>query len=142
METMLATPSNQAEEAWHKQILQSRIPGMFKGSTVKVITESLPQLIKLDGTLIPDLLRFDVPAVPRAVLEKALWYVRHKGTHIHMERDGKGGYIWYILVKDNKAGLKKVTNTSLKDYIGTVNGEKSSRIKTYDQLINTCFSYH
>jgi len=142
METMIATPSNQAQESWHKQLLLSRIPGMFKGSTKKVVTEALPQIVTLDGKFIPDILCFDVPAVPRGVLEKGLWYAQHKSTHVHMERDGKGGFIWYILVKDNKAGLKKVTNTSLKDYIGTLNGEKSSRIKTYDQLINTCYSYH
>ena len=34
---MLATPSQQTEESWHKLILRSRIPGMFKGSTASVM---------------------------------------------------------------------------------------------------------
>ena len=32
----LCTPSQQTQESWHKQIMQSRIPGMFKGSTEQV----------------------------------------------------------------------------------------------------------
>ena len=66
MDTMLSTPSNQAQESWHKQLLQSRIPGLFKGSTAKVVVDVLPQLIKMDGILIPDKLCFHVsdPSLP------------------------------------------------------------------------------
>ena len=64
MDTMISTCSNQVQESWHKQILQSRIPGMFKGSTESVITAALPRLIRLDGVLIPDVLCFNVPLPP------------------------------------------------------------------------------
>ena len=35
-ECRLCTPSQQAQESWHKLLLQTRIPGMFKGSTEHV----------------------------------------------------------------------------------------------------------
>ena len=63
MTTMLSTPSNQVQETWHKQLMLSIIPGLFKGSTTGVISETLPKLIRMDGTRIPDILGFDVSNV-------------------------------------------------------------------------------
>ena len=51
---MLCTPSQQAQESWHRQILQSRIPGMFKGSTEHVMQVALPKLVRMDAALLPD----------------------------------------------------------------------------------------
>ena len=69
MDTMISTCSNQVHESWHNQILKSRIPGMFKGSTESVITAALPRLIRLDGALIPDVLCFNVsPPSPSTLL--------------------------------------------------------------------------
>ena len=59
-----------------------------------------------------------------------------------MARDGKGGYIWYFLRKDNPGKVKKVSNKSIQAYIDTLNGKKPSGIKSYEQLTNACFSYH
>ena len=59
-----------------------------------------------------------------------------------MTRDGKGGYIWYFLRKDNPGKVKKVSNKSLQAYIDTLNGKKPSGIKSYEQLTNACFCYH
>ena len=56
----LCTPSNQVQESWHKQILKAKIPGMFKGSTESVIKVALPQLVRMDGYLMPTTLSFDV----------------------------------------------------------------------------------
>ena len=50
---MLATPENQCEESYHKGILTTKIPGMFKGSTEHVIQVAVPQLVKMDGLLLP-----------------------------------------------------------------------------------------
>ena len=36
----------------------------------------------MDGLLCPTSLTFDVPAIPKAMLEKALWYVEHQDTHM------------------------------------------------------------
>ena len=162
MQTPLSTPSNQVQEAWHNQILKSRIPGMFKQSTTNVITQALPKLIRLDGTFIPDVLSFDVsepntafllptactvlapsvqvPAVPREILLKGKWYVDNTRTHMHIAKE-KGDFFWYVLRKSNEAGLKKVTNKSLEAYIDTFNGKKPTGIKSYEALTNACFSY-
>ena len=162
MQTPLSTPSNQVQEAWHNQILKSRIPGMFKQSTTNVITQALPKLIRLDGTFIPDVLSFDVsepntafllptactvlapsvqvPAVPREILLKGKWYVDNTRTHVHIAKE-KGDFFWYVLRKSNEAGLKKVTNKSLEAYIDTFNGKKPTGIKSYEALTNACFSY-
>lgn len=58
--TMLFTPSQNCQESWHKQILLSKIPNMFKGSTAHVIQVALPQLIQMDNILIPSTLNFKV----------------------------------------------------------------------------------
>ena len=60
---MLATPSNQTQESWHREILRSRIPSMFKCSTEKMLGVALPQLVRVDGYYIPTELCFHVPAV-------------------------------------------------------------------------------
>jgi hypothetical protein len=57
---MLCTPSQQAQESWHKTLLGSRIPGMFKGSTEHTLMVALPQLVRMDAMLLPDLLKFEV----------------------------------------------------------------------------------
>ena len=94
---MLCTPSQNTQERWHRQILDSRIPGMFKGSTEHVLKVALPQLIKLDGIFIPDELNFEATTLPRKMVEKALWYVERKATHVRIfefeegEGEGEGG---------------------------------------------------
>ena len=85
---------------------------------------------------------WQVPAVPRTILEKGKWYVDHQSTHIWMERDGKGSFIWYFLVKDNKAKLKKIGKMSLAAYKDCLKGKMPSGVKSYEQLVNTCFSMH
>ena len=60
----LCTPSNQVQESWHNQILKAKIPGMFKGSTESVIKVALPQLVRMDGYLMPTTLSFDVRSHP------------------------------------------------------------------------------
>ena len=42
-----------------------------------LISESIPQLIEMDAINIPSVLCFHVPAVPKKMMLKALWYVDH-----------------------------------------------------------------
>ena len=35
----------------------------------------------------PTILRFDVPFVPKAILNKALWYLQHRDTHLVIASD-------------------------------------------------------
>ena len=81
-----------------------------------------------------------MPAVPRAILLKAKWYVDNTRTHIHIAKE-RGQFFWYVLRQSNKAGLKKVTNKSLQAYIDAFNGKKPPGIKSYKELTHACFSY-
>ena len=56
----LATPSQNTIEAWHKQLKRNRIPGLMNASTEVVFAKALPQLVELDGILIPSKLCFEV----------------------------------------------------------------------------------
>ena len=51
-DVVLCTPSQNAQESWHKQILHSKIPGMFRGSTERVFMEALPQLLRAMAAVI------------------------------------------------------------------------------------------
>ena len=51
------------QESWHKTILGSKIPGMFKGSTEHVFTHAIPQLVSIDGLDLPNRLTFDMEVV-------------------------------------------------------------------------------
>ena len=62
---MLCTPSQQAQETWHKQLLKTKIPSMLHGSTESVFQVALPQLVLVDAIQIPTELVLHVPAVPR-----------------------------------------------------------------------------
>ena len=94
---MLCTPSQQAQESWHKQILQSRIPGLFKGSTEQVLHVALPQLVHIDGALIPNQLLFHVPDVPASMFEKALWFWRRHSTYMLQASAGRGMQRFHVL---------------------------------------------
>ena len=60
----LSTPSNQCQEAWHRQLASSRIPGIFKASTETLLKEALPKLATMDGVMIPTQLCFQVCSTP------------------------------------------------------------------------------
>ena len=51
---------------------------------------------------------WQVPAVPRGILEKAEWYVERQDTHIRIIKEGDG-FAWYFLVKNNPLELQKIT---------------------------------
>lgn len=61
-EVPLCTPSQQAQESWHRQLQTSRVPGMFRGSMELCMQVALPQMIRMDGLLNADQLKFKVSA--------------------------------------------------------------------------------
>ena len=75
------------QEAWHKTILGSKIPNMLKGSTEHVLKHAIPQLVTIDGCGLPNVLTFDIPVVPRGVLERALWFIKRKDSHVEIRYD-------------------------------------------------------
>lgn len=51
-------------------------------STEHVFKVALPQLIEINGLLAPTTLPFDIPAIPKAMMENAVWYVTNQDTHV------------------------------------------------------------
>jgi hypothetical protein len=80
--------------------------------------------------------------VPKAVLEKALWYVRHRTAHIQIAKEHDGSFIYYVLRKDNQVGLKKIGKIALQQYVDACNGKKASHLKTFEQFAHVCLSMH
>jgi hypothetical protein len=136
---VLCTPSQQAQERYHRDIFETKIPGMFKGSTKTVINESLPRLIEHDAITKPTTLTFAVPAVPKLMITKALWYVDHKSTHTWWIDFGKDKTGFYFLSKSNSGGFPKITLALINKYEGTLDGEFDRRsIKDIEGLIDVC----
>ena len=42
----------------------------------------MPQLAQMDGLLAPTTLPFDVPAIPKEMMQNAVWYVTNQDTHV------------------------------------------------------------
>jgi len=86
----LCTPSQNTQESWHNNILIGKIPQMFGGSTEHVLAVAMPQLVKMDGYLLPDELSFDV-------IERS--YSNAYATRIltHIERSYSNAYATRIL---------------------------------------------
>jgi hypothetical protein len=141
--TAFFTPSNNCQESWHKTLQVSKIPGLMRASTEKVITMILPQLIRLDGILIPDELcfRLQVGQIPAAMMQKALWYVEHQSTHIQAFKANDGSIEYYILRKDNPGEYTKITKKLIQMYENACNGVMDSRLRgQYEALRDVCMS--
>ena len=117
---------------------------MFRGSTEFCFKETLPQLIRMDGILLPSELCLSVPAVPKKMLQKALWYVENQKTHIHaFQAERHGAVSYYVMRKDNALGLKKISTRAIDMYERALfQGEMDPRVKDLDHLLEVCSSFH
>ena len=138
----LCTPSNNTQEAWHRDLLRGRIPGMFRGSTEAVFKVALPQLAELDGLLAPTELPFEVPAIPKAMMQNALWYVANQATHMEAFEMADGVPAFYVMSRSNAGGAKRFTKKHHEMFQRAMLGELDSRIKDLASLIQVCQSVH
>ena len=83
-----------------------------------------------------------MPGVPKAVLQKALWYVRNRTTHIQIAKEDDGSFIYYVLRRDNEVKLKKIGKIGLQQYVDACSGKKASHLKTFEQFAHVCLSMH
>lgn len=142
----MCTPSQQAHESWHKGILQSRIPGMFKGSTESVMKVALPQLVRMDAALIPDELLFSVPVVPGKMMEKAMWYARRKSSHFfvapgHADADDEPSYTFYILSKSSTA-YTKIDGLLVTRYHSLLMGQRPRGLTRLESFLDVADALH
>ena len=107
-----------------------------------LISESIPQLIEMDAINIPSVLCFHVPAVPKKMMLKALWYVDHQKTHIRSckTKDKENPFEYFILKKDHKTGCNKITKRILSMYLKAVTNEEDDRLKDVEHLEAICAS--
>ena len=141
-ECPLATPNNNPHEAWHNQLIKVKIPGMFRGSTEQVFSVALPQLIEQDGWQKPSVLPYSIPMLPLAMLEKALWYVVNKDTHVMAFKMDDESVAFFVLVKDNEFGAKKITKKLMHMFNRLMIGEMDPRLKDLDSLLDLSASLH
>lgn len=138
-DTMLCTPSQQEQESWHKTILTSKIPGMFKGSTEHVMKVALQQLINMDGTLISDGLLFSVPGIPKGMWDKAKWYSTHR-ERLHMKSSGDS-YMCYLLSQSSPT-YKKMDALLVSRYDELFAGKKPHGLTKLESFIDLLFAVH
>ena len=144
---MLCTPSQQAQESWHKQILQSRIPGMFKGSTEHVMTTAMPMLVEMDATLKPDALQFSIPMVPPAMWQKAKWYAPRKDERLWIQTetdddDGDETVYWFHVLSASCTHWKKISDSLVARYNSLLMGERPRGLTTLDKYIQLIDAIH
>jgi hypothetical protein len=123
---------------------RSLASGLFKASTAMLISESIPQLIEMDAINIPSVLCFHVPAVPKKMLMKALWYVDHQATHVMIckTKDKEAPFEYFILKKDHKTGCKKITEKLVSMYLKALTNEDDDRLKDVEHFEAIYFSLH
>ena len=73
-----------------------------------------------------------MPGVQKGVLEKALWYVQHRTSHIQIAKETDGSFIYYVLRKDNDVGLKKIGKIALQQYVDACNGKQAPHLKKFE----------
>jgi hypothetical protein len=109
-----------------------------------LISESIPQLIEMDAINIPSVLCFHVPAVPKKMMLKALWYVDHQKTHIRIckTKDKDNPFEYFILKKDHKTGCNKITERLVSMYLKALTNQDDARVKDVEHFEAICFSIH
>ena len=128
-------------DAMQQLLLSIKIPGMFRGSTETVFMVALPQLIIVDGLLMPTVLPFSVPAIPRAMLVKALYHINNQDTCTHVwifQEEREDQHSFYVLKKDNEYGAKKITPKLIELFEAARGGVKDKRIKDHASLLAVC----
>ena len=141
-ECPMCTPSQQVQESWHKQLMIKKIPGMFRASTEYVFAVTLPQLVEMDAIELPTELCFEVPAVPKEMMQDALWYVDHQTTHVHAFRAGDGDVSYLVLRKGNEAS-DKITKKLIRIFEAAIDGQFHSDLKgKLEDLRKVCQCMH
>ena len=102
---------------------------------------ALPQLIIVDGLLMPTVLPFSVPAIPRAMLVKVLYYINNQDTCTHVwifQEEREDQHSFYVLKKDNEYGAKTITPKLIELFEAARGGVKDKRIKDHASLLAVC----
>ena len=107
-----------------------------------MIHEALPQLIKLDGVLIPSVLQFDVPAIPTAMYRKASKYVNAQDQRIRIfEGEANGEYIYYFLSMSQDK-CSKFTTALHGQYQSMLDGKRPRGISELKRLMEILGAFH
>ena len=142
---MLTVPSQQAQESWHTQILRARIPGMWKTNLNFAFGASIPTGSSrwMGSFFLTSSFSMAPPQVPKGMIDKALWYVKHKDTHIRLEEDGDEGQTKYhFLTQSNPLKAKQMSQQLLGWYQNTLEGKKPYPLCSDQKLFDVCFSFH
>lgn len=78
--TPLAPPSNQCQESWHQNGVMKVLKKDLHGSTETVLTVTLPNIMGLDGALMPEKLNLEIKAswIQSGMYKKAKYNIDHR----------------------------------------------------------------
>ena len=79
--------------------------------------------------------------VPKAMMQKALWYVEHQATHVHVKKLDDGAFIYYFLRKDHDAA-DAISKTLVQAYEDTMCGKWPKRAACLDGLLDLTQCLH
>ena len=97
----------------------------------------------MDGVALPSKLCFSVPAIPKGMMTKALWYIDHQATHVHASYDAKAEVGFYFLRKDHGLnGVTKITKKLVEMHEAALQGEWDRRVQDFDHLREICRALH
>ena len=142
-------PSNQCQESWH-EVIRKRCQSGLRGSTEKVLSETLPNIVCHDSLNLPDTLLFSTSGyTPGHMIKKALCYLDVASTHIRKP----ASFIGVFFVLRFKGFYKKITRAVITDYMHALTGDDhlindkrfttaEDDITALDALIDICESMH
>ena len=89
---------------------------------------ALPQLIGMGALRLPSTLEFGVPAIPKGMMQKALWYVEHVDTHIRafeIDRpDMPDPVVCYYVLRKDSNDVARITNTLIQMFEDAWRGKR------------------
>ena len=75
------------------------------------------------------------------MMQKALWYVEHQATHVHVKKLDDGAFIYYFLRKDHDAA-DAISKTLVQAYEDTMCGKWPKRAACLDGLLDLTQCLH
>ena len=101
---------------------------------------ALPELVKMDGAVIPEELLFSVPGVPGAMYHKAIWYSKRKQERLHVLEDN--GVYWFYLLSTQHKTWKKIDGLLVSRYNALLMGLKPKGITHLESMMDLAHAVH
>jgi hypothetical protein len=123
-------PSNQCQESWHKMV-KNVLRGNLRASTANVLEQRLPDVLRHDAILLPDLLCFEITRYNPRMLKKALRYCEDPkldnylhNVHFANKHKSKQPPLSYFILRFGNTKYDKITKKFARQYLRLLHGEE------------------